>query len=115
MEPEGCPTLASALAAGRIVDVEVGGLAADSLGATRTGALNLEIAARHVDRVVIVGDDAIAAAQRALWEALRLVAEPGGATALAALLSGAYRPATGERIGVVICGGNTDPAKIGIP
>lgn len=115
VEPEGCPTLANALAAGRIVDVEVGGLAADSLGATRTGALNLEIAARNVDRVVIVGDDAIAAAQRALWERLRLVAEPGGATALAALLSGAYRPAVGERIGVVICGGNTDPAKIGIP
>lgn len=112
VEPEGCPTLSSALAAGRIVDVAVGGLAADSLGATRTGAINLEIAKHHVDCVVIVGDEAIAAAQRALWEGLRLVAEPGGATALAALLSGAYRPEKGERVGVVICGGNTDPAKI---
>ena len=112
VEPEGCPTLSSALAAGRPVDVAVNGLAADSLGATRTGEINLAIATRHVDRVVIVEDEAIAAAQRALWEDLRLVAEPGGAAALAALLSGTYRPEADERVGVVICGGNTDPAKI---
>ncbi len=115
VEPVGCPTLSSALAAGRLVDVAVSGLAADSLGATRTGEINLAIATRHVDRVAIVDDEAIAAAQRALWEELRLIAEPGGATALAALLSDAYRPEADERVGVIICGGNTDPAKIGSP
>lgn len=106
VEPEAAPTLARALEAGRPVDVEVGGVAADSLGARRIGALMLPIAREHVERVALVPDSAIRDAQAALWDSLRLVAEPGGAAALAALLSGAYRPAPDERVGVVLCGGN---------
>jgi threonine dehydratase len=106
VEPERAPTLAAALAAGRPVDVEVGGVAADSLGARRIGTIALDIARRGVERVILVPDDAILAAQRALWEEARLVVEPGGAAALAALASGRYRPAEGERIGVVLCGAN---------
>ncbi len=112
VEPERAPTLAAALEAGAPVDVEVGGLAADSLGARRVGTIAFGLARRFVDRVVLVPDVAIRQAQRALWEAVRIVAEPGGATALAALISGAYRPAPGERVGVVICGGNTDPGGV---
>lgn len=113
VEPAGAPTLHAALAAGAPVDVEVGGLAADSLGARRVGDIAFALARRFVDRVVLVEDDAIRAAQRALWEAIRVVAEPGGAAALAALASGAYRPAAGERVGVLVCGGNTDPGTVG--
>lgn len=112
VEPERAPTLARALEAGAPVDVEVGGIAADSLGARRVGALAFALARRYVERVVLVPDGAIREAQRALWEAARVVAEPGGAAALAALLSGAYRPAPGERVGVLVCGGNTDPAQV---
>lgn len=112
VEPQAAPTLAAALDAGEPVDVTVGGLAADALGATRVGAEAFAIARRWVDRVVLVGDDQIGAAQRALWHDLRIVAEPGGATAVAALLSGAYRPAPGERVGVVVCGGNTEPQAL---
>jgi threonine dehydratase len=107
VEPTAAPTLTSALAAGRPVDAEAGGIAADSLAPRRTGAQNLAIVQRHVDRVVLVADDAIRDAQAALWQTLRIVAEPGGAAAFAALLSGRYQPAPGERVGVVICGGNT--------
>jgi threonine dehydratase len=107
VEPERAPTLARALAAGRPVDAEAGGIAADSLAPRRVGELMFPIARRHVERVVLVTDDAIVSAQQALWRALRVVAEPGGAAALAALLSGAYRPAGGERVGVLVCGGNT--------
>jgi threonine dehydratase len=110
VEPAGCPTLARALEAGRPVDVEVGGLAADSLGARRVGTLMFPIAQQFVERVVLVSDDQILAAQRLLWDQLRVLAEPGGATALAGLLSGEYQPRAGERIGVIVCGGNTDPA-----
>jgi threonine dehydratase len=107
VEPEGAPTLYRALEAGRPVDAPTETLTADSLGAKRVGALMFPIAQAHVARVVLVTDDAIREAQRRLWDVLRLVAEPGGVTALAAVLSGAYAPAADERVGVVISGGNT--------
>ncbi len=107
VEPERAPTLFRALDAGRLVDVEVSGIAADSLGARRVGELVFPIARDHVDRVVLVSDDAIQKAQRALWEVARLVAEPGAAAPLAALLAGAFVPASGERVGLVVSGGNT--------
>ena len=107
VEPEAAPTLTSALAAGRPVDAAAGGIAADSLAPRRTGAQNLAIAQRHVERVVLVADTAIREAQAALWQTLRIVAEPGGAAAFAALLSGRYQPAPGERLGIVVSGGNT--------
>lgn len=107
VEPEASPTLAHALAAGAPVDAPAGGLAADSLAPRRVGALMFPFAQRYVERVVLVTDEAIASAQQALWETMRLVAEPGGAAAFAALLSGRYVPASGERVGVLICGGNT--------
>jgi threonine dehydratase len=107
VEPELSPTLERALAAGRPVDAPAGGIAADSLAPRRVGELMFPIAQRHVARVVLVTDDAIRAAQKGLWEKLRIVAEPGGATPFAALLSGRYRPQPGERVGVMISGGNT--------
>ena len=107
VEPEAAPTLTRALAAGRPVDAEAGGIAADSLAPRRVGELVFPIAQRHVARVVLVTDDAIRAAQAALWETLRIVAEPGGAAAFAALLSGRYVPRAGERVGIVVSGGNT--------
>jgi threonine dehydratase len=107
VEPEAAPTLTRALAAGRPVDAEAGGIAADSLAPRRVGGQVFPLAAAHVERVVLVEDAAIAAAQRALWEHLRIVAEPGGAAAFAALLSGRYRPAPQERVGIVLSGGNT--------
>jgi threonine dehydratase len=107
VEPELAPTLTRALAAGCPVDAEAGGIAADSLAPRRVGTLMFPIAKECVDRVVLVPDDAIRAAQESLWQALRVVAEPGGAAALAALLSGAYRLRENERVGVVVCGGNT--------
>ena len=107
VEPEAAPTLTRALAAGRPVDAEAGGIAADSLAPRRVGEQVLPLAQRFVERMLLVEDDAIRAAQQTLWDALRIVAEPGGAAALAALLSGAYRPAHGERVGVVLSGGNT--------
>lgn len=107
VEPEASPTLFRALAAGRPVDAEAGGIAADSLAPRRVGELMFPIAQRHVERVVLVTDEAIRDAQDALWKAVRIVAEPGGAAALAALLSGRYRPEPDERVGVVVSGGNT--------
>jgi threonine dehydratase len=89
------------------VDAEAGGIAADSLAPRRVGEMVFPIARRFVSRTVLVTDDAIRDAQRTLWRALRLVAEPGGAAALAALLCGAYVPDADERVGVLICGGNT--------
>jgi threonine dehydratase len=112
VEPERAPSLHHALEAGKIVEVEVGGVAADSLGARRVGEYMFPIAQKFVDRALLVSDDQILEAQRLLWQKLRIVTEPGGATALAALTSGAYRPAAGERVGVVLCGANTDPAKL---
>lgn len=106
VEPEACPTLARALEAGRPVDAPAGGVAADSLAPRQVGALMFPFAQKHVDRVALVPDQAIVDAQQALWNVLRVMAEPGGAAALAALTSGAYVPAPGERLGVVVCGGN---------
>jgi threonine dehydratase len=111
VEPERAPTMHAALAAGAPVDVEVGGLAADALGARRLGDIAFAVASRYVDQSLLVPDEAIREAQRVLWEELRVLAEPGGATALAALLCGAYVAAPGERIGVVVCGANLDPAS----
>jgi len=107
VEPEQSPTLHAAFEAGEPVDAPAGGIAADSLAPRRVGALMFPIARAHVERVVLVSDDAIRQAQAALWSTLRVVAEPGGAAALAALLSGRYRPAADERIAVLICGANT--------
>lgn len=107
VEPIAAPTLFKALAAGEPVDAEAGGIAADSLAPRRVGELMFPLAQRFVDRVVLVSDDAIAAAQQTLWNGVRIAAEPGGAAALSALLSGAYEPDPGERVGVVVCGGNT--------
>jgi threonine dehydratase len=107
VEPEAAPTLTAALAAGRPVDAPAGGIAADSLAPRRVGELMFPIARAYVERVVLVSDEAIQRAQQALWDALRIVAEPGGAAAFAALQSGAYRPAPEERLGIVISGGNT--------
>jgi threonine dehydratase len=108
VEPEGCPSLHASLAAQRIVEVQPQGLAVDSLGARRVGELMFPIAQRHVSRCVLVPDDAILRAQAWLWQRLRLAVEPGGAAALAALLSGAWRPAPGQRVGVLACGANVD-------
>jgi threonine dehydratase len=107
VEPEASPTLTRALSAGHPVDCEAGGLAADSLAPRRIGEAVYPIAARYVAKVVLVSDDDIRSAQRILWDNLRIVAEPGGAAAFAALLSRKYRPAQGEHVGVVISGGNT--------
>lgn len=106
VEPENCPKLSRALEAGEPVDAPVGGIAADSLGAKRVGKLMFPLAQKYIERAVLVSDEAIAAAQRTLWDVLRVVAEPGGAAALAALTSGAYQPEPGERIGVLLCGAN---------
>ena len=107
VEPEASPTLTKAIAAGRPVDAEAGGIAAEALGPRRVGELVFPIAERYVERVVLVSDDAIQDAQEALWTTLRIVAEPGGAAAFAALLSGRYRSEKSERVGVVVSGGNT--------
>ena len=112
VEPATCPALHDALDAGRPLDAPVGGSAADSLGARQVGALMFPLAQRYVSDAVLVPDTAIAAAQRLLWDRFRLVAEPGGATALAGLLSGAFVPPDGSHVGVLVCGGNTDPAKV---
>ncbi|MBY0336170.1 MAG: serine/threonine dehydratase [Acetobacteraceae bacterium] len=117
VEPEGCPCLSVALREGRPVPAPVGGLAADSLGARQVGALMFPLAAGlHAEgrlEPVLVPDGAIRAAQRHLWAEARLVAEPGGAAALAALLSGRWVPPEGARVGVLVCGANTDPGTVG--
>jgi threonine dehydratase len=107
VEPELSPTLSKALEAGRPVDAEAGGIAADSLAPRRIGELVFPIVRRYLDRVLLVSDAEIREAQVTLWNQLRVVAEPGGAAAFAALLSGRYRPRPGERVGVVVSGGNT--------
>jgi threonine dehydratase len=113
VEPEKAPTLARALAAGEPVDAEGGGVAADSLAPRRVGTKMFPIAQQFVSQVVLVSDEAILAAQAALWNRLRIVVEPGGAAALAALLTAQYRPAPSERVGVVLCGGNTTAVEFG--
>jgi threonine dehydratase len=112
VEPEACPTMHAALAAGEPVDVEVGGIAADSLGPRRAGRIAFAAARAWVDRVVLVPDEVIREGQRRLWRDLHVVAEPGGAASLAALIGGAYVPEPGERVVVVLCGANADPATV---
>ncbi len=112
VEPENCPALHDALAAGAPVPAPVGGVAADALGAKQVGALMFPIARQFVSEAVLVKDEAITAAQRLLWDRMRLIAEPGGATAIAAVLSGAWVPPAGARVGVLVCGANTDAAKV---
>jgi threonine dehydratase len=107
VEPFAAPTLTRALKAGHPVDAEAGGLAADSLAPRRIGERVFAIAKSQVHGTVLVADEAIRRAQDVLWQTLRIVAEPGGAAAFAGLASGAYRPLTGERVAVVISGGNT--------
>jgi len=107
VEPQASPTLTRALEAGRPVDAEADGLAADSLAPRRVGEQVFPIVQKYARQTVLVSDAAIVEAQATLWRALRVVAEPGGAAAFAALLSGAYRPVAGERVAVIISGGNT--------
>jgi len=113
VEPEAAPTLTRALEAGKPVDAPAGGIAADSLAPRRVGELMFPIAQAHIARVLLVSDAAIRQAQDALWATLRVVAEPGGAAAFAALLRSAYVPAPGERVGVVVSGGNTTAVDFG--
>jgi threonine dehydratase len=107
VEPFASPTLTKAFEAGHPIDVEAGGLAADSLAPRRVGERVFPIVQKYARQTVLVSDDAIANAQAHLWRALRIVAEPGGAAAFSAILSGAYKPAPGERVAIVISGGNT--------
>lgn len=107
VEPEAAPTLARALEAGHPVEAPAGGIAADSLAPKSVGELMFPFAQQYVERVALVPDEAIREAQQVLWNTLRIVAEPGGAAALAALLSHRYEPRAGERVGVLVCGGNT--------
>jgi threonine dehydratase len=112
VEPEQAPTLHAALAAGRPVDVEVGGLAADALGARRVGDIGYQVALAAGVHSVLVPEEAIVTARSRLWAAARVAAEYGGAATLAALLCGAYKPSPGERVAAVICGGNTNPSDL---
>jgi threonine dehydratase len=112
VEPARAPTLHRALAAGAPVDVAVAGVAADSLGARRLGSIAWEVASRLGVTGLLVDDDALIAARRATWDRYRVALEHGAAAPVAALLAGAYRPAAGERIAIVLCGANTDPADL---
>jgi threonine dehydratase len=112
VETEGTPTLYEARRAGQPVEVKISGIAADALGASRIGAPNFEIAQKLVRESILVSDDAVRVAQRALWDELRVIAEPSGATGLAALMSGVYKPAPGERVATLVCGANTEPASV---
>ena len=107
VEPEAAPTLANALRAGQPVDSPAGGIAADSLAPKRVGEIMFPLAQAHVSTVCLVPDEAIAQAQETLWRVLRVATEPGGAAAFAPLLTGGYKPQSGERVGVLLCGGNT--------
>jgi threonine dehydratase len=112
LEPERAPTLFAARAAGRPVDVEVGGLAADSLGARRIGTIGWEVIQRHVHDALLLPDDAIRAAQQWLWNELKLAVEPAAALGIAALQAGVYRPQPHETVALVLCGANVDPASL---
>ncbi|HYG91093.1 MAG TPA: threonine/serine dehydratase [Azospirillum sp.] len=115
VEPEGAPTLTRAFEAGGPADAPTGSIAADSLAPRRIGTLVYPIARRHLTEIVLVSDDGIQQAQEALWACARVVGEPGGVAAFAALLSGDYRPWPGERVGVLISGGNTTAVDFGRP
>ena len=112
VEPTGCPTYHAAAAAGRPVDVAVGGLASDALGASRIGDSGFASLTSVRAQSVLVRAESIERARQLLWDDMRLVVEPGGATALAALLQGVYVPAAGEQVAVVVCGANADPADL---
>ncbi|WP_230530543.1 threonine/serine dehydratase [Microvirga roseola] len=112
VEPEGSRALHAALAAGGPVDVDVDSVAADSLGAKNTGDLVYSMCRQTVDHVALVKDEAIRDAQGLLWREYRIASEPGGAAALAALISGAYRPRAGERVGVLLCGANVELKRL---
>ena len=111
VEPEKAPTLTRALEAGRPVDAEAGGIAADSLAPRRVGELMFPLAQKYVEKVFLVSDEEIRRAQQLLWREMRIAAEPGGAAAFALLASHKYRPGRDERVGVLICGGNTDTVE----
>ena len=113
VEPETSCALHAGLAAAEPVDVQVSGVAANALGARRVGSICHELAQAHLGASVLVPDDAITEAQTALWQSHRLLVEPAGATALAALRSGAYVPEPGERVAVLVCGGNIAPDPLG--
>jgi threonine dehydratase len=113
VEPEGAPTMTEALAAGRPVDAATGSVAVDSLAPRRVGELTFSLVSQRVHSVVLVSDEAILQAQQALWDTLRVVAEPGGCAALAALLSGRYVPEPGESVAVVVSGANTTAVSLG--
>lgn len=108
VEPFEAPTLERALNAGRPVDAPAGGIAADSLAPRQVGQQMFPIAEKYVREVVLVTDEEIVEAQKKLWQTVRVAAEPGGAAAFAGLLSGRYKPQPGERVGVIVCGGNTN-------
>lgn len=112
LEPVQAPTLFRAREAGHPVDVEVGGIAADSLGARRIGAIAWDVTQRHVQHALLLDNAAIRGAQQWLWRELRVAVEPAAALGLAALQSGAYVPRPDERVGLVVCGGNVDPASL---
>jgi threonine dehydratase len=112
LEPERAPTLWRARAAGEPVDVEVGGIAADSLGAKRIGAIAWDLTQRHVRDALLLPDEAIRAAQSWLWKELKLAVEPAAALPLAALQTGAYAPRDGEKVCLIVCGANVDPATL---
>jgi threonine dehydratase len=112
IEPENAPTLNAALGAGERVEVEVSGVASDSLGASRLGDIPFAVATRTGVRSLLVPDEAIVEARRRLWQDYRLVVEHGTATAAAALTTGAYRPSKDERVAILICGANTDPTDL---
>jgi threonine dehydratase len=112
VEPEGSRALHAALQAGGPVDVDVDSVAADSLGARNTGDLVYSVCRQTVDHVALVTDEAIRDAQRLLWRDYRIASEPGGAAALAALISGAYMPSLNERVGVLLCGANVELVRL---
>ena len=112
VEPDGAPTLTRARAEGGPADAPAEGVAADALAPRRVGDLVFPITQAYVEDVVLVGDAAILAAQRALWQAARIAAEPAASVGIAALLTGAYKPAPGERVSVVISGANMAPAQL---
>jgi threonine dehydratase len=113
VEPEAAPTLENALRAGHPVDASAGGIAADSLAPKRVGDMMFPFARAYVNRVALVPDTAIHEAQQRLWDVLRLATEPGGAAAFAALLFRRYQPEPGERVGILVCGGNTKAVDFG--
>jgi threonine dehydratase len=113
VEPEGAPTLSYARAAGQPADAPAGSVAADALAPRRVGELVFPITQSYVDDVLLVDDASILTAQRALWQAIRVAAEPAASVGIAALLAGAYKPAPGEHVAVVITGANMSPSQLG--